>query len=88
MRNICPAQLIEFEFIITLTLFGGDYRLQNSSLCAVPKNLHKMIHDSCRSNVRSKTIFEMSAQVSKFVIKIRVQLQEGKPLLRDQHQST
>jgi len=45
------------------------------------KNLHKMIHDSDRSSVRSKTIFEMSAQISKFGIKIHVQLQEGKPLL-------
>lgn len=78
---------IWFQFIITLTLFGGDYRLQNSSLRAVPKYSHKIIHDSDRSSVRSTTIFKMSAQISKFGTQIRVQLQEGKPLLRNQHQS-
>jgi len=47
-----------------------------------------MINDSDSSSVRSNTLFEMSAQISKYGIKIRVQLQEGKPLLRYQQQST
>jgi hypothetical protein len=48
-----------------------------------------MVHNSDRSSFGgSKTVFEMSAQISKFGIKIRVQLQEGKHLSRDQHQST
>jgi hypothetical protein len=46
------------------------------------------MRNSDKSSVRRKTIFEMSAEISKFSIKIRVQLQEGKHLLRDQHQST